>query len=310
MSKQPGCLHGCSHHLVWVYCFLGWDASNDHQWAPLHGFLPPQGLCNLHIPGQKAWGLVIRCRLEWHKLPGQSGRCFCLCSSPHSCCSRPAFMVSHRQESPQTGPVMLCMAPWWLLEDGFHWVWQGYFHLWGWYHDHEDISCESGEGLLARWQGWLETWEVHLLSPILQDPHICNDVLYLGETDVLGSRPHIIGWQKMVLSNEGVCWFVHMIVVNSLCPSCQFWPPQRRHAPSGKILCGLHGWGSVCAPPTKMASAHFWYATLSTPRHAWGLWIFVWWLGCWHQWGQEAVFHLRACWGGLLPTQEFLEVEF
>ena len=102
-------------------------------------------------------------------------------------------------------------------------------------------------------------WWMHLPSPMLQGPYIGDVMLQLGEMDVLGTEPYVLVWQEMVLSNGGVCWQLYMVVVHLLCPvAClrnlkvfifapryvQFQYPVLC-SPSGQILCGLHGWGSL-----------------------------------------------------------------
>ena len=103
MSEQPGCHHCCTHDLIWVYHLFTQDADDDQWLATLHGFLPLKGLCDLCEPGQRTWGLVVRCGLEQHKLLGQSGWYFCLCSSPCGSGSRLAFSVGHRYGLPWVG---------------------------------------------------------------------------------------------------------------------------------------------------------------------------------------------------------------
>ena len=82
-----------------------WILWMEHQWVTLHGFHPPQGLCNFHEPGWQAQGTGVWHRLVWHKLPGWSFQHFCLCGGPHGCRSRPAFTVDCRQGSSRVGPA-------------------------------------------------------------------------------------------------------------------------------------------------------------------------------------------------------------
>ena len=140
MLEKLGHHHGCSPHLIWVYCFLWWGIGDNQCWAPIHGFLPHRAhVISMNLGGGRgAWGLVVRHRLEWHTLLGWSGRCCCLCSSPHGCGSRPAFAAGCRQGSPQAGCAAVGVTPWWLLGDGLCWPWQGYLHQSGWHCGDED----------------------------------------------------------------------------------------------------------------------------------------------------------------------------
>ena len=94
--KQVGHCHGWPHDLIWVYDFLAWDAGHDWHLATFHRFFPPQGLCDLCEPRQKAWGLVVGHGLDLHKLPGWSGWYLCLCGSLHGSGGRLPFAVGHR----------------------------------------------------------------------------------------------------------------------------------------------------------------------------------------------------------------------
>ena len=115
MLEQLGHCHSCLHDLIWVHHLLRWDNSNDKWWATLNGFLPPQGLCNLCEPRQRAWGLVVRYGLEQHKLLGWSGRCFCFCGSPMAAAvGWPLLWVADRDP---LGQALLLHV--WLLSDSW-----------------------------------------------------------------------------------------------------------------------------------------------------------------------------------------------
>ena len=140
-------------------------------------------------------------------------------------------------------PAASCMALWGLLGDSLHLLWWGYFHPFGWHHGHEEISlCKSDEWLHCLLE-FLYTphlavrlardWGMHLLSPILQRPSIGDGMLQLSKMDVLGANPHIPQWQKVVLTNEGICQQLHMVVIHLLCPVACL-----RHLKGGVHLLG------------------------------------------------------------------------
>ena len=76
MSEQSGHHYSCHDDLIWVYGLFRKNASNDWQWATLHEFPPPQGLCNLYKTGQRyrgLWSDVDWCSINfWDGVVGAS----------------------------------------------------------------------------------------------------------------------------------------------------------------------------------------------------------------------------------------------
>ena len=78
-----------------------------------------------------------------------------------------------------------------------------------------------------------EDWGIYLLSPILQGPCISDSVLQLAEADVLGTKPHVLCQQEMVLANQGVHWQLCVVIFHFLCPV-----EQLRYLKGGMYLLG------------------------------------------------------------------------
>ena len=74
--------------------------------------------------------------------------------------------------------------------------------------------------------------------------------------DVLGGKLHILQWQEVVLANQGVCQWWHVVILHFLCPVACLRYFKGGDTPSGQILCDLHGLGPVSAPPTMTESEH------------------------------------------------------